>query len=129
MKKLIVAGSRNIPIQIALRRFLSWLNEHGYNYRDFIYITGNCSEGADQIPYVLKNLFVEDLDVADIEIHPFDADWKKYGKAAGPIRNRQMAQFGDELLLIWDGSSRGSQNMKKEMSKLKKTIHEIVVSR
>lgn len=57
----------------------------------------------------------------------FEADWETHGKAAGPVRNKQMAEYGDALLLIWDGQSRGSANMKKEMKKLGKPIYEIII--
>jgi len=59
----------------------------------------------------------------------FSADWETHGKAAGPIRNRQMAEYADALLLIWDGKSRGSANMKKEMQKLGKAIYEVVINK
>lgn len=42
---------------------------------------------------------------------PFPADWKTHGKAAGPIRNRKMAENADALIAIWDGKSRGTKNM------------------
>lgn len=57
----------------------------------------------------------------------FPADWNKHGKAAGPIRNKQMAEYSDFLLLIWDGQSRGSSNMKEEMKKQLKPIYEVVL--
>ena len=41
----------------------------------------------------------------------FPADWEQYGKAAGPIRNAQMAKVADALIAFWDGNSRGTQNM------------------
>lgn len=41
----------------------------------------------------------------------FPADWNTYGKSAGPIRNEQMAVYGDALILVWDGKSKGSANM------------------
>lgn len=47
-----------------------------------------------------------------IHIRRFPADWDTHGKAAGPIRNRQMAANADALILVWDGSSRGSADMK-----------------
>lgn len=43
------------------------------------------------------------------EIHK--ADWKQFGKAAGPIRNRMMAQHGEALVAVWDGFSPGTKNM------------------
>lgn len=59
----------------------------------------------------------------------FPADWDKHGKAAGPIRNKQIAEYSDALLIIWDGESRGSKNMKEEMMRLKKPIYEIILKR
>jgi len=41
----------------------------------------------------------------------FSANWKEYGKAAGPIRNRQMAKYADALIAFWNGQSRGTKNM------------------
>lgn len=57
----------------------------------------------------------------------FKADWNLYGKAAGHVRNKQMAEYADALLLIWDGKSPGSANMKSEMQKLNKPIFEITL--
>jgi hypothetical protein len=42
------------------------------------------------------------------------ADWKNLGKAAGPIRNSEMAANADALILVWDGKSRGSSDMLKK---------------
>lgn len=41
----------------------------------------------------------------------FPADWNTHGKAAGPIRNAEMADYADALILVWDGKSRGSRDM------------------
>lgn len=44
-----------------------------------------------------------------IPVKRFDADWDKHGKAAGPIRNREMINEADELISFWDGESRGTK--------------------
>lgn len=41
----------------------------------------------------------------------FEANWDLDGKAAGPIRNRKMAEYADCLIAFWNGSSRGTKNM------------------
>ena len=46
-----------------------------------------------------------------IPIKLFPADWKEYGKNAGPIRNERMAEYADALVALWDGQSRGTANM------------------
>ena len=33
----------------------------------------------------------------------FMADWNAHGKAGGPIRNRQMAEYATHLIAFWDG--------------------------
>lgn len=46
-----------------------------------------------------------------IPVVEFPADCKLHRKAAGPIRNEQMAQYADALILVWDGKSAGSSSM------------------
>jgi YspA, cpYpsA-related SLOG family len=64
---------------------------------------------------------------ADVAVTYFRANWDLHGKAAGPIRNGEMAKYGDALLLIWDGESKGSANMKSQMKKYDKPIFEVIV--
>ncbi len=60
-----------------------------------------------------------------VPVTKFPADWNHHGKAAGPIRNREMAEFADAaIVFIWD-NSRGSANMIKTMKELGKPIYVI----
>jgi len=45
------------------------------------------------------------------KITQFPANWKRYGKAAGPKRNQEMANYADVLIAFWDGKSRGTKHM------------------
>lgn len=55
-----------------------------------------------------------------IPVADFPAEWKKYGRAAGPVRNKEMAIYGEALIVfIWQ-NSRGSQNMLDTMRNLGK---------
>jgi hypothetical protein len=49
----------------------------------------------------------------NIPIERYPANWKKHGKSAGPIRNKEMSMVADACLVIYDGNSRGSANMIK----------------
>jgi predicted Rossmann fold nucleotide-binding protein DprA/Smf involved in DNA uptake len=40
----------------------------------------------------------------------FHADWRRYGPAAGPIRNAKIAGAVDRLVAFWDGESSGTMN-------------------
>ena len=68
-------------------------------------------------------------DLAGVPIKVFAADWKKHGRAAGPVRNGEMADYGDRLLLIWNGDSRGSADMRKQMLDREKPVYEVILRR
>lgn len=63
----------------------------------------------------------------DIPVVECPADWKTYGKSAGPIRNKEMASIARSLVLIWDGKSAGSANMKTVAKSYGLEIEEFVV--
>ncbi len=65
--------------------------------------------------------------VYNLNVKLFPANWKEQGKSAGPIRNKAMADYSDALLLIWDGQSKGSKNMKTTMEKLNKPVYEVIL--
>jgi hypothetical protein len=46
--------------------------------------------------------------------HEFPADWAKHGKAAGPIRNKQMLVEGKPDLVVAFPGGRGTANMVKQ---------------
>lgn len=52
-----------------------------------------------------------------VPVERYPADWDKYGRKAGPIRNQQMADVADALIALWDGKSRGTRDMIERMAK------------
>lgn len=58
-----------------------------------------------------------------ILIKEFPADWEKYGKAAGAIRNKEMGDYADALIAFWDGKSRGTKHMIDYMLSIGKEVH------
>lgn len=133
--KLIIAGSRTIPKEKALWEFLKrttphgdfglWLQFKGNDIKELV--TGCCHNGADQIPFMLEKWWDNSGYSLGFDITSFPADWGSRGLAAGPIRNKEMAEYADALLLIWDGESKGSASMKNEMELQKKPIYEIII--
>lgn len=43
-----------------------------------------------------------------LQIKIFTADWDTYGRAAGPIRNKEIVDAADGVIAFWDGVSRGT---------------------
>lgn len=115
--KLIVAGSRYLK-----RTKFSFVKEcvNLFGIEGITEIVSGGASGVDEAGAI----FGTDSELKVTYVWP---DWTQHGKAAGPIRNKQMAEYADELLLIWDGKSKGSTSMKNEMSKLNKPVYEIIV--
>ena len=63
--------------------------------------------------------------IKDEVIHPLPPT---QGRSAGAIRNSYMADFGDALLLIWDGKSPGSTNMFGQMQRRNKPVFQKIVA-
>src|SRR5665213_2705728 len=51
--------------------------------------------------------------IYNVPVIRFPADWNRYGRAAGPIRNKQMADHAQALIACYDGVSRGTASMIK----------------
>lgn len=50
-------------------------------------------------------------------------DGVPYWKGAGPWRNRQMAGLADALIAVWNGQSKGTQNMIQVMKSANKPVY------
>ena len=106
--KLIVAGGRKYQFT---QEDIDRLNE----IKDIECIVSGGATGADKQGeiYAQHN---------GIPVDVFTADWGKYGKSAGPRRNRQMAKYADALA-VFDGG-KGTTNMVKEALKEGLTIYD-----
>lgn len=69
-----------------------------------IEIVSGAAQGADS----LGEQFAKEM---GYKIKQFPADWNKHGKAAGPIRNSEMAKYSDVLIVFWDSKSKGTKHM------------------
>ena len=108
--KLIIAGTRTL--RIAPDLIIKELRDAGW--APTVVISG-CAKGPDSD----GEFWAWHLGIP-IERHP--ADWKKHGRKAGPIRNRQMAELCDAALVFWDGQSRGTRNLLDELKRLGKPV-------
>lgn len=100
LPKVIVAGSRTFNDYDLLKDNLDAL---AAEIGQFVLISGG-APGADTLGerWADEHNFTGQL---------IPAEWDKFGKSAGPIRNKKMADIADRLVLFWDGKSRGSKNM------------------
>lgn len=52
----------------------------------------------------------------------FLPDWNKHGKAAGPIRNKDIVKNADVVFAFWDGQSRGTKSSIELAEKMNKKL-------
>lgn len=100
--KLIIAGSRSIHDYDLLKHLVV---KSGFwkTYGKSLEIVSGMAKGVDA-------LGVQFAKNNGLKLHEFPADWS-IGKSAGILRNEKMGDFGEGLLAIWDGESRGTKHM------------------
>ena len=115
--RVCVAGGRdfdNYPaLKAALETLLATLPP-GKKGARLVIVSGGAT-GADR----LGERFAKEHGLA-LEVYP--ADWSAHGRYAGPIRNAEMARISDELAAFWNGRSRGTRHMIRQMRLLGKPV-------
>lgn len=115
MKRIVVCGSREFDDYDVAKVFIKRCLDEEKIDCETIIVSGG-SRGADLLGerYARENRF---------EIERYSAEWKSYGRKAGPIRNRKMAEVCDVVICFWDGKSKGTKSMISCAEKLKKTVY------
>lgn len=101
MFRVIIAGGRDFANYALLSKTM---DEYLSEVTDDIFIVCGQSRGADTLgeQYAKEHGY---------NVQYFPAEWKRYGKAAGYIRNTEMANNADALVAFWDGHSLGTKHM------------------
>jgi hypothetical protein len=99
--KTIVAGSREINDYSLI---VKGINDSKFEITELV------SGGPRGVDYLGEKW----ANANGIKITRFYPDWNKYGKAAGPIRNGEMAKYADVLIAFHRNNSRGTANMIKQ---------------
>jgi hypothetical protein len=122
--KVIIAGSRSISEYGYVEEAVE---ASGWNITE---VVSGKAKGVDTLGEFLATEY-------GIPVKPFPADWKnlnapgavirsnRYGQyncMAGHMRNRQMGDYADGLIAVWDGVSRGTESMINYMQSLGKPV-------
>lgn len=122
--RVIIAGGRSFKDYDLLKRTCDTLLITKRIYYTIIVVSGcQVSQdeegnkwGADYLgeQYAKENGF---------EVEPYPADWVKFGRGAGIIRNGEMAFLSQALIAFWDGHSKGTKNMINLAKGFEKLVH------
>lgn len=99
--RILICGDRRWTDRKAIEDFIKTLP------KDTVIIEGEC-KGADMMARDLAYSY-------QLEVYQFPAQWERYGKAAGPIRNEAMIRYGrPDLVVAFHNNlskSKGTWNM------------------
>lgn len=116
--KVIIAGSRKFNDYEILRDFCDYLlaNKVADGYK-IIIISGH-AQGAD----MLGERYAKER---GYELIIMEANWTKYKKGAGRVRNNKMAEIGNALIAFPIGDSPGTRHMLEAARKNNLIVREI----
>lgn len=113
---IIICGGRHFENYQMLKSTVDkYLENNGILYEEVEIVSGHC-QGADMLGERYANEHGCSLRV-------FSAEWTKYGRAAGPIRNKQMVDYltttekGLVVAFVSD-NTRGTRNTIAQAQKL-----------
>lgn len=96
--KVIIAGSRTIADYKLVEEAIK---ESGF---EISCVVCGLAKGVDALgaKWAINN---------NVSVEYFPANWEKYGRAAGALRNIEMAEVADAVITVWNGKSRGTKHM------------------
>src|ERR1043165_972253 len=116
MKRLLVCGGREYTDHLTLHLIL-------IDHLPIGVIIEGGARGADTLAREFAQTY-------DIPFEEYPADWKTYGRAAGPIRNQQMIDEGKptDAVAFYDrprAESKGTADMVRRLKKAGIPVEEI----
>ncbi|MBR5273285.1 MAG: DUF2493 domain-containing protein [Clostridia bacterium] len=114
IKRVVVAGCRNYNNYREAKEYIDFCLSKIRKRNELIFLSGHC-RGADLLGerYAEENGF---------KIERYIAEWDKYGRGAGPKRNKIMADKADYVICFWDGQSKGTKAMIDYVAKIGKPL-------
>ncbi len=115
--KVVIGGCRYFEDYEVFCDFVTACLENVQAGEAVTILSGHCA-GVDQ----MAERYAQQQGLA-LEI--FSADWSRYGRAAGPKRNKEMAMQADMVIAFWDGRSKGTASLLQYAQKLGKKTENI----
>ncbi len=107
--KIAIIGSRNIK-NINIEKYIS---------DDVNEIVSGGARGVDSVAakYAKEN---------GIKLTEFLPEYKKYGRAAPILRNKEIVNYADKVIAFWDGKSKGTLSVIKYAQSIGKSCNVVI---
>lgn len=102
--RIIVAGSRNYTDTKDFFNRMDRILDAEEWILSISEVVSGTARGVDTMGEVWADHFA-------LPVKRFPADWAKYGRRAGHVRNAEMAKYAEGLIAFWDGVSPGTASM------------------
>lgn len=114
IKRVAVAGCRKYENYEEAKEYIDFCIREIRKKYTLIFVSGGC-RGADALGerYAAENGFKTEI---------YQAKWEKYGRAAGPERNKKIAEISDYIICFWDGQSKGTKSLLRFAEKAGKPV-------
>lgn len=99
---IIICGGRDFNNYKILESSVNF-NISYLKLKNKIKIISGCAPGGDTLGEKYAKQY-------NYDIIKIPADWKKYGKPAGFIRNSEMIKIASHVIAFWDGQSKGTKH-------------------
>jgi YspA, cpYpsA-related SLOG family len=111
--RVLVCGDRNWWDRATMLKHLMAIAKEQSQYKGIVVLIEGEARGADQMSADIVSTELRDF---GWRIEKFPANWTKYGKAAGPMRNEDMLNAEPDLVLAFHNdikNSKGTAHMVK----------------
>ncbi len=95
--KVLICGSRGITDESQVVRAMNLVP---FTYTEVVH---GGARGVDRIAGRLAKR-------SNLKVTEFLPDWDKFGRGAGFIRNKEMVDYADAVIAVWDGKSKGTKH-------------------
>ncbi len=65
-------------------------------------------------------------EIHQIKLTEFLPDYTRYGRAAPIVRNKKIVDYADEVLIFWNGTSKGTHSVIQYAQKIQK-VHKVLL--
>ena len=112
--KVVIGGCRDYNNYEEFCDFVEECLSEDSRRMKIVIISGHCT-GTD----IMAEQYAKEK---GYELQIFPAQWSKYGRAAGPKRNKEMVEAADKVIAFWDCKSKGTKTLIEYGKKLNRII-------